>query len=137
MSDGVSFTIEGVQELFQNLDRLDMRANNGMNKALREGAETGKSIYKGATPKDTGLARKSVDVKNVSTDLDSSYKSISFGYGEASFWYMWFVHEGTYDKGVTRGIKPYKHIENVLPIILGASQITMRDSMAGSIGGSY
>ena len=137
MSDGVNFTVEGVQELYQNLDILDRRANDGMNSSLREGAEAGKTIYENATPRKSGQAQGDVSISNVSTDGASSYKSIKLGYGASSYWYMWFVHEGTYDKGVTKGIVPKKHIEKALPELFSTSQGVITNSMRDSLGGSY
>ena len=131
----VSFSVEGVQELFQKLDILDTKANTGMNLALREGGEAGKSIFQNATPRKTGNARDNVSISNVSTDGASSYKSIKIGYGSESYWYMWFVHEGTYSKGNPKGISPRKHIEDVLPEIMSTTQGVIANSMRDSLGG--
>lgn len=130
----LDWTIQGVEELFQNLDLYERKANDAMNLALREGGEVMKANYVASTPVNTGQARGDVHVGRVSSDGDSGHKSINVGYGDDSYYYMWFVHDGTYSKGNPKGIVPRKHIEPNINSWFIKAQAVMADSMRNSLG---
>lgn len=126
-------TPESLSEFVKNLDILSAKMNRQTNEAIREAGTQAKTMYVNATPKRHGTAQGDVQLARVSTD--GHYKSIKLGYGSASYWYMWFVHEGTYDKGNPKGIAPRKHIEKVLPTIFSTSQETMASILSRAFGG--
>lgn len=134
--DSVSWTIEGVQELFENLDIYNRKQNDAMNGALREGGELMKAKYRSVTPVQPGTpgrAKNDVHTTNVTTDSASGYKSIKVGYG-FTYYYMWFLDQGTYSKGNPKGIAPREHITGNYQAWFGEAQKVMAKAMQVSLG---
>lgn len=129
----IEYTITGVQEFFENLDIYNLKLNRSANEALREGGEVMKANYQAATPVDTGKAQGDVVVGRISTDSASSHKSIKVGYAE-TYYYMWFVDQGTYDKGMYKGIYPRRHITGNYQGWFSESQHAIVGALAARLG---
>ncbi|WP_028124731.1 HK97-gp10 family putative phage morphogenesis protein [Eremococcus coleocola] len=129
----MEITPESLSEFINNLAILSNKMNRQTTEAVREGGKVAKEIYRAVTPAKSGNAKSSVDMENVSTS--GFYKSIKVGYGSSSYWYMWFVHEGTYSKGNPKGISPRKHIERALPTMFASAQDVMTAEVREALGG--
>lgn len=105
--------VSGFGDLFKNLDLTSRKINTAANNALREGAKVVETAIIANTPVSNEVkavhAKDNVIINNVKTD--GGNKSIDIGYGNTTFWYMWFLEKGTYDKGVTKGIKPQNNVQ--------------------------
>ena len=127
MATGIQ--ISGMGELFKSLDLTQRKINDAANGALREGGGIVQDAIIANTPVSNEVkavhAKDNVIINNVKTDGGS--KSIDIGYGNTTFWYMWFLEKGTYDKGVTKGIKPQNNVQRAWQ----GSYTEAFDTMAG------
>lgn len=110
---GLSWDLEGLGETIGKLDTAERQINSGVNGVLREGGKVLQKSIQKHTPvgdKRHGQhAKDDVQISSVRTQSQTSYKHILVGYGPKSYWYMWFLEEGTYSKGNPKGISPRKH----------------------------
>lgn len=123
MATGIE--ISGMGELFKSLDLTQRKINDAANGALREGGGIVQDAIIDNTPFRNGTAQGDVHVGNVSSaDFN---KQIKIGYGGASYWYMWFLEEGTYSKGNPKGIAPQNNVQRAWQ----GSYTEAFDTMAG------
>lgn len=127
---GMSWDLEGVSEVLGKLDTSVRQVNTGVNNVLREGGTVlQKSIQKNTPTGDAQHgkhAKDDVQISSVRTQAQTSYKHILVGYGPATYWYMWFLEEGTYSKGNPKGIAPRKHVYKAF----NSAQNQVQDVMA-------
>lgn len=114
--DGISFELEGMTEVLENLELANQTTNRGANQVLRKGGEVQQESIEAHTPvglgdKPGGHAKDNVAVSNVRTAKDTAYKHILVGYNSNAYWYMWFLEKGTYSKGNPKGISPRNQTE--------------------------
>lgn len=130
--------IEGISEAIDRLELWDGKINSRANLALRNGADVAKESIKRHTPWGPerpkrkyphGHARNNITSSNVKTNA-YDYKSIDVGYNDDSYYYMWFLHEGTYNKGNPKGIRPRKHVEKAWKSAASEVENVIRETMA-------
>lgn len=112
---GYSFNLKGLEQAIANMDTAIRKVNSESNRALSEGGEIVRSTIEANTPMGPGNhgvhASQNVLKSNVTTEGGSGYKRVRVGYGPDSYWYMYFVNDGTYSKGNPKGIAPRKIVE--------------------------
>lgn len=110
---GLSWSLDGLGEVIGSLDTAERQINTGVNGVLKEGGKVLQKSIEKHTPVGSGKngkhAKDDVQISSVRTQSQTSYKHLLVGYGPSSYWYMWFLEEGTYTKGNPKGISPRKH----------------------------
>jgi len=124
---------EGLNETIANIENLTRKVNTVENQALNDGAAVFAHSLSLHTPiSEEGFkthAAYNVNTSRVSTDGKFDAKSIKIGYGSDTYWYMWFVNEGTYSKGNPKGIKPRHHVEKAFEYGKDKAQSVMKQTL--------
>lgn len=128
-----------MNELLYKLDVAEKHINTGVNKSLREGGKVLQKAISANTPVGDGKhgkhAKDDVQVSSVRTESGTAYKHLFVGYGPSSYWYMWFLEEGTYSKGNPIGISPRKHTVKAFNSAQSQTQSVMASELAEVVRG--
>lgn len=136
---GMQWNLEGLGEVIGQLDTAERQINTGVNGVLREGGKVLQKAIEKNTPKGDAQhgkhAKDDVQISSVRTQAQTSYKHLLVGYGPSSYWYMWFLEEGTYSKGNPKGIAPRKHTYQAFNSVQSQVQGVMARELAEVVRG--
>ena len=136
---GMSWELEGLGETIGKLDTAERQINTGVNKVLREGGRVMQKSIEKHTPVGDAQhgkhAKDDVQISSVRTQAQTSYKHLLVGYGPETYWYMWFVDDGTYSKGNPKGIRPRKHTTQAFNSVQSQVQSVMAMELSEVVKG--